>query len=155
MKKFFEEFKQFIARGNVLDLAVAVIIGGAFSKIINSLVKDVLMPVISIFVGSEGFENFKYVITPANPDLNIQENAIMYGLFIQNIIDFLVIALVIFIIIRMFTRVMEKVNHKRLEEERIALEEAEKKKKEQEELDKDKPTVESLLVDIKELLEKK
>jgi large conductance mechanosensitive channel len=155
MKKFFEEFKQFIARGNVLDLAVAVIIGGAFSKIINSLVKDVLMPVISIFVGSEGFENFKYVITPANTDLNIQENAIMYGLFIQNIIDFLIIAFVIFVIIRVFSRVHERLNAKKLEEERLQKEEEEKKKKAQEELDKDKPTVESLLIDIKELLEKR
>ncbi len=104
MKKFFSEFGAFIKRGNVLDLAVAVIIGGAFSKIINSLVKDILTPVLSLILGPSGFENYKFVITPADTVNGIAENAIYYGVFIQNIIDFVVIAFVIFIIIRLVNR---------------------------------------------------
>lgn len=154
MKKFMEDFKKFITRGNVLDLAVAVIIGGAFSKIIASLVRDILMPVISLVVGKNGFDNYKYVITEANPLTGTAENAIMYGLFIQNIIDFLIIALVIFMIIRTITRLSERVHAKKLEEERIQKEAEEKKKKEQEALEPVKPTVEGLLQDIKVLLEK-
>lgn len=104
MKKFFSEFGAFIKRGNVLDLAVAVIIGGAFSKIINSLVKDILTPVLSLVLGPSGFENYKFVITPADTVNGIAENAIYYGVFIQNIIDFIIIAFVIFIIIRLVNR---------------------------------------------------
>ncbi len=104
MKKFFSEFGAFIKRGNVLDLAVAVIIGGAFSKIINSLVKDILTPVLSLVLGPSGFENYKFVITPADSVAGTAENAIYYGVFIQNIIDFVVIAFVIFIIIRLVNR---------------------------------------------------
>ncbi|MDX9691765.1 MAG: large conductance mechanosensitive channel protein MscL [Acholeplasmataceae bacterium] len=154
MKKIFGDFKKFITKGNVLDLAVAVIIGGAFSKIIGSLVKDVLMPVISLVVGKDGFDNYKYVITPANIDTGVAENAIYYGLFIQNVIDFLIIAFVVFLIVRIFTKVAEAANAKKIEEaaQLNAIEDA--KKAEQAKIEAAKPKVEDLLSDIKVLLEK-
>lgn len=154
MKKFFADFKKFITRGNVLDLAVAVIIGGAFSKIVGSLVKDILMPVISLVIGEKGFENYKYVISPADEVNGIAENAITYGVFIQNIIDFLIIAFVIFVIIRSIMRISELANAKKIEAERLQKEEEERIKAEKAALEPDQPKVEDLLQDIKVLLEK-
>jgi len=154
MKKFMGDFKKFITKGNVLDLAVAVIIGSAFSKIIGSLVKDILMPVISLVVGKDGFDNYKYVITPANELTGASENAIMYGLFIQNIIDFLIVAFVVFLIVRLFTRVSELAHAKKLEEEARLKAIEDEKKAEQAKIDAQKPKVEDLLSDIKVLLEK-
>lgn len=154
MKKFFADFKKFITRGNVLDLAVAVIIGGAFSKIIGSLVKDILMPVISLVIGEKGFENYKYVISPADEVNGIAENAITYGVFIQNIIDFLIIAFVIFVIIRSIMRISELANAKKIEAERLQKEEEERIKAEKAALEPVQPKVEDLLQDIKVLLEK-
>ena len=104
MKKIMNEFKTFISKGNIMDLAVAVIIGAAFKDIINSLVKDILTPVISLVVGEEGFGNFKYVITEANEASGVVENAIYYGNFIQNVFDFFIIALVVFLIIRFINK---------------------------------------------------
>ncbi len=154
MKKFVGDFKKFITKGNVLDLAVAVIIGAAFGKIISSLVKDVLMPIISLIVGKDGFDNYKYVITPANADLGITENAIYYGLFMQNIIDFVIIAFVVFVIVRLFSKASELANQKKLEEEQRARDLAIEQKKELAALEAKKPKVEDLLLDIKVLLEK-
>lgn len=154
MKKFFGDFKKFITKGNVLDLAVAVIIGGAFGKIIGSLVKDVLMPVISLVVGKNGFDNYKYVITPADATLGIAENAIYYGLFIQNVIDFLIIAFVVFLIVRIFTRLNDLAQKKLHAEEIAAKEKADKEKAEADALKPKTPTVEELLSDIKKLLQK-
>ena len=108
MKKFINEFKVFINRGNILDLAVAVVVGSAFTKIINSFVKDVLTPIISLVLGEQGFENFKYVITAADESEGIVENAIYYGRFIQNSFDFLIVAIVIFIIIKVVNKVREE-----------------------------------------------
>lgn len=120
MKKFFNEFGAFLKRGNVLDLAVAVIIGGAFSKIVNSLVKDILTPVLSLFLGPSGFANYKYVITPADTVNGVAENAIYYGVFIQNIIDFVVIAFVIFIIIRLVNRANRLLAERKAKEVAVA-----------------------------------
>lgn len=86
-----KEFKEFALKGNVIDLAVGVIIGGAFGKIVSSLVNDILMPVIGVILGGVSFIDLKYVITPASGD--IAEVAILYGSFIQAIIDFLIIVL--------------------------------------------------------------
>jgi large conductance mechanosensitive channel len=155
MKKFLGDFKNFMIKGNVLNLAVAVIIGAAFGKIIASLVKDVLMPVISLLTGGSGFENYKYVITAANEADGIAENAIMYGVFIQNIIDFIIIAFVVFLIVKMFNKASEVAKAKELEEAAAAKLIADEKKKEQDAIDAKKPKVEDLLVDIKKLLEKK
>ncbi len=108
MKKFVEEFKKFVNRGNILDLAVAVVVGSAFTKIINSFVNDILTPLISLVLGEQGFENFKYVITEADEVEGIVENAIYYGRFIQNSLDFMIVALVIFIMIKVINKLREE-----------------------------------------------
>lgn len=93
-----QEFKEFAVKGNALDLAVGVIIGGAFGKIVTSVVNDLIMPLLSIFIGGVNFVDLKYVITPATGDL--AEVAFGYGAFIQSIIDFLIIAFAIFLFIK-------------------------------------------------------
>jgi len=155
MKKFLKDFKSFMIKGNVLNLAVAVIIGAAFGKIIASLVRDILMPVISMIIGGNGFENYKYVITAADELNGIKENAIYYGIFIQNIIDFIIIAFVVFLIVKMFNKASELANAKQLEEAAAAKLIADEKKKEQDAIEAKKPKVTDLLDDIKKLLEKK
>lgn len=104
--KMLKDFKEFALRGNVVDLAVGVIIGGAFGKIIASLVNDLLMPVIGVLLGGVNFSELKYVITPASGE--IAESAILYGAFIQSIFDFLIIALSIFLFIRLLTKMKKK-----------------------------------------------
>ena len=94
-----KEFKEFAFKGNVVDLAVAVIIGGAFGKIVSSLVNDVLMPAIGIILGGISFTDLKYVITPKIGD--VPESAILYGSFIQSIVDFLIIAFSIFLLVKL------------------------------------------------------
>ena len=99
MKKFIEEFKTFISRGNVVDLAVGVVIGSNFTAIVNSLVNDIIMPIVGIFLGGINFTELKYVITPATE--TTPESAIRYGNFIQVIVNFLSIALVVFTVVKM------------------------------------------------------
>ncbi len=96
-----KEFKEFAVKGNVIDLAVGVIIGGAFGKIVSSLVNDILMPAIGVILGGKSFTDLKYVITPASGD--IAEVAILYGSFIQAIVDFLIIAFSIFLFIKLLS----------------------------------------------------
>ena len=91
MKKFFDEFKQFIARGNVMDMAVGVIIGGAFSSITTSLINDIVMPILGIFTSSISF---------AELSVNVGSAVITYGNFIQAILNFLIMALVVFCMIK-------------------------------------------------------
>ena len=97
-----KDFKEFALRGNVVDLAVGVIIGGAFGKIVTSLVNDLLMPVIGALLGGVNFSELKYIMTPASGE--IVESAISYGAFIQSIFDFFIIALSIFLFIRLLTK---------------------------------------------------
>lgn len=97
-KGFIKEFKEFISRGSVVDLAVGVIIGGAFTSIVTSLVNDIIMPAIGILFGGIDFTGLKYVITPAVGDT--PEAAFYYGNFIQNVVNFLLISLVIFTVIK-------------------------------------------------------
>ena len=94
-----KEFKEFALKGNVLDLAVGVIIGGAFGKIVSSLVNDILMPIIGILIGGINFSELKYVITPAST--GVEESAILYGSFIQTVVDFLIISFSIFLFIKL------------------------------------------------------
>jgi len=112
MGKFIEDFKAFALKGNVVDMAVGVIIGGAFGKIVTSLVNDIIMPVVSVITGGDGYKNLKYVITEgraaAEGQAAVEEVAINYGLFIQNIVDFLIIALCIFIALRYTMKFMKK-----------------------------------------------
>ncbi len=98
MKKFFKEFKDFAAKGNVIELAVAVVIGAAFGKIVTSLVDDIIMPLFGILVG----KNF------ANLSVEINGSFITYGLFIQAIVDFLIIAFCVFL----FTKLINKFKKK-------------------------------------------
>jgi len=94
------EFQTFIARGNVVDLAVGVIIGAAFGKIITSIVQDVLMPPIGLLIGGINFESFKLVLRAADPAKKQAEVAIAYGAFIDTVIQFLIVAFVIFLMVK-------------------------------------------------------
>lgn len=99
-----EEFKKFALRGNVVDMAVGVIIGGAFGKIVTSLVNDVIMPVFGYLTAGMEFSSLKWVLSPAvieGGEILKPEAAILYGSFIQNVVDFLIIAFSIFFIVRL------------------------------------------------------
>ena len=104
MKKLFKEFKDFINKGNVVDMAVGVVIATAFGKITSSLVADIIMPVIGVLTGGISVSDLKYVLTPAVLDeagaVLTPENAIRYGAFIQFVIDFLIIALAVFVFVK-------------------------------------------------------
>lgn len=106
MKGLFNEFKKFISRGNVVDMAVGVIMGTTFTKIVTSLVNDVMMPAIGMLIGGTSFENFKYVIEPATE--TAAESAIYYGKFIQTIVDFLLVAIVVFVIVKLINMMHKK-----------------------------------------------
>lgn len=97
-----QEFKSFAMKGNVVDLAVGVIIGGAFGKIVSSLVENVLMPPIGLMIGGVDFTQLKLVLQPAREGLN--EVAIGYGVFLQNILNFLIIAWALFLVIKLMNR---------------------------------------------------
>ena len=101
-----KDFKEFAFKGNVLDMAIGVIIGGAFGKIVTSLVNDMIMPIISILTGGINFTDLKFIITPKHGD--IAENAIAYGSFIQNVVDFLIIAFCIFLFVRLIEKFKKK-----------------------------------------------
>ncbi|MBQ6893735.1 MAG: large conductance mechanosensitive channel protein MscL [Clostridia bacterium] len=112
MGKFSEDFKAFIAKGNVIDMAVGVVVGGAFNKIVTSLVNDIIMPLIGLVMGGLDVTEMKYVLNEAVLDAEgavvTAENAIMYGNFIQAIIDFFIIALTVFVALRVFTKLQRK-----------------------------------------------
>ena len=103
MKNFVEEFKKFIARGNVMDMAVGVIIGGAFTAIVNSLVNDVMMPVLSLITGGLDFSKLCIVLGEGEGAATLN-----YGAFIAAIINFLLIALVIFMLIKTINKLAKK-----------------------------------------------
>src|SRR6187455_1618911 len=109
---FISEFKEFAMRGNVIDLAVGVVIGGAFGKIVSSLVNDVVMPVIGKLLGGVNFSDLAVVLTPAQIGADGKEAAaavlLRYGAFIQSIIDFAVIALAVFMAIKVINRLQRK-----------------------------------------------
>ena len=107
MKKFWQDFKAFITKGNVLDLAVGVVVGGAFGKITSSLVNDIIMPLISLATGGIAVSDWKWVITPADAAAGIAESALYYGNFIQTVIDFLIIAFSIFLVLRLIMKSRE------------------------------------------------
>ena len=151
MAKFIEDFKAFALKGNVVDMAVGVLIGGAFGKIVPSVVNDIIMPPIGILVGGVDFKDLKLVLKEAIPEVldeagNVTQAAVAevtlnYGAFIQNVIDFLIIALAIFFMIKGITRLSEL-----------------KKKKEEEETPAAPPAPskeEVLLTEIRDLLKEK
>ena len=98
---FFKEFREFIARGNVIDLATAVIIGGAFGKIVTSFVDQIVMPPIGLLLGRADFSQMKWVLQPADPARKLAEVAIGYGPFLNTIVQFLIIAFVVFLMVKM------------------------------------------------------
>ncbi len=109
-----EDFRKFIMRGNVLDLAVAVIIGAAFGKIVTSLVNDIIMPPLGLLLGRINFSDLLINLTPDKPAHSLAEAqssgaaTINYGLFINNLLQFIVIAFVVFLIVRAVNRVYAK-----------------------------------------------
>ena len=135
MKKIIKEFKEFISKGNVLDLAVGVIIGTAFSKIVTSLVNDILMPLLGVITGGIDFSDLSLKFKDAN---------ILYGAFIQNIIDFVLMALCVFIIVKIVNGV--KANIEKLELTN------DKEEVEEEVVEVKKSNEEILLEEIRDLL---
>lgn len=111
MKKFFQEFKEFAMKGNVVDMAVGVIIGAAFGKIVTSLVNDIIMPGIGVLTGGTNFSEYKFVIKQAVMDgetIITPEAAITWGAFVQTIVDFLIVAFCIFMAIKVVNRMKRK-----------------------------------------------
>lgn len=100
---FVTEFKEFAMKGNVVDLAVGVIIGGAFGKIVSAMVDKILMPLIGVMMGGVDFTNLKAVVVPAGEN-GAGEVAIGYGFFIQTVVDFVIIALCLFLVIKAMNR---------------------------------------------------
>ena len=107
MGNFLKEFKAFAMKGNVVDMAVGVVIGGAFVIIVTSLVNDVIMPLIGRLVGGVSFRDWKWVLAEANAEAGTAEVALTYGNFLQNIFDFLIIALSIFAVIKAMNKLSE------------------------------------------------
>ena len=105
-KGFFAEFKEFVARGNVVDMAVGIIVGGLFTAIVNSFVKDILNPILGLLVGGTDLGALKIVLKQATE--TTEELAIRYGNLIQNIIQFLLTAFVLFLLVRSINRMKEK-----------------------------------------------
>jgi len=101
-----KEFKAFALKGNVLDLAIGVIIGGAFGKIVTSLVNDIITPLLGILLGRINLTNLKWIIRPAAEGKD--ELALLYGTFLQNVIDFLIIALSIFLFTKLLSSFKKK-----------------------------------------------
>ncbi len=137
MKKFIGEFKEFISRGNVVDMAVGVIIGGAFKSIIDSLVNDIVMPCISVLTGKVNIAELSAIIIQPAAD-GSGGLVIPYGSFIQQIINFLIIAFVIFCTIKFINSLKSKLE-----------------KPKEEVIEEAKPTTEEILIDIKNILENK
>ena len=112
MKKFFEEFKQFAMRGNVIDLAVGVVIGGAFGKITTSLVNDIIMPLISMITGGIDFSEWKWVLKEAVLNADGTEAAaavsVNFGSLVAVILDFIIIAFAIFCMIKALNKLQRK-----------------------------------------------
>lgn len=139
MSSFVKGFRDFIAKGNVMDMAVGVIIGAAFGKIVSSLVSDIIMPLIGLITGGVSFKDIAYELSPAvieNGQVIQPANMLNLGLFIDAIINFLIIALCIFVVIHFMQKAKDRFSKK--PEEAVV----------------EAPTVESLLTDIKVLLEK-
>ena len=136
-----KEFKEFAMKGNVIDMAVGVIIGGAFGKIVTSLVNDIIMPFFGFLTAGMDFKALKWVLSPAIMEEGVvkkAEAAILYGNFLQNIIDFLIISFSIFMVIKLMNTAKKKIKP-----EPVAEPEPEAPKG---------PTQEELLTEIRDLL---
>ena len=116
-KGFMKEFKEFISRGNVIDLAVGIIIGSAFTAIVNSLVKDLIMPGVGYLIGGLKFDQYKWILAPETEEA--AEVAITYGNFVQQTVDFLIIAFVVFLMVKAINNFRKKEEPK-VEEPKIS-----------------------------------
>ena len=145
MKKFFEEFKAFAMRGNVIDLAVGVVIGGAFGKITTSIVNDIIMPLISMLTGGINFSDWKWVlkeaVLAADGTVEVAEVAVNYGNTIAIILDFIIIAFAVFCMVKALNNLHKKQEEPAPEPEAPAAPPA--------------PTTEELLSEIRDLLKNK
>ena len=152
MKKFFSEFKTFISRGNVIDMAVGVIVGGAFGKITNSLVNDVIMPAVSMLMGGVDFTSWKIVLKEAVTEVGADgavvetaaEIAIKYGNLIAVIVDFLILAFAVFCMVKVINTMREKAEALKKKEEEVVEAPAEP----------EPSAEEKLLTEIRDLLKK-
>ena len=148
MKNLINEFKNFILRGNDVDMAVGVVVGNSFKNISTSLVNDVIMPAIGMLLGKVNFSDLKLVLQEAVLDAEgvelVAEVAIRYGAFIQTIVDFLIVAAAVFVMIKVFALLTE-----RRKQEEAVVEEAPVVEEEP------KPTTEDLLSEIRDLLKAK
>lgn len=144
-KGVMNEFKAFILKGNIIDMAVGVIIGGAFSKIVTSLVNDILMPLLGAVTGGADFCTFEFVINPAVLDeagnTITEAAAIRYGMFIQNILDFLIIGACMFFMIKAVSVISARFRHEEAKKEEPAAPAG--------------PTSEELLAEIRDLLKER
>jgi len=145
MKKFFEEFKTFAMRGNVIDMAVGVVIGGAFGKITTSIVNDLIMPLISMLTGGINFSEWKWVlkeaIVAADGTVEVAEVAVNYGNTIAIILDFIIIAFAVFCMVKALNNLHRKKEEPASEPEPEPAPPA--------------PTTEELLSEIRDLLKNK
>ncbi len=117
MGGFLKEFREFAVKGNVIDLAVGVVIGAAFGKIVTSLVNDLIMPIVGALNEKGGnFSNYKFVIKPATE--TTKETALLYGSFAQSVLDFIIVAFAIFLMVKLINRL--KRIHKAQEEQKAA-----------------------------------
>lgn len=142
MKQFFKDFKAFAMKGNIMDMAVGVVVGGAFSKIVSSLVEDIITPLIALLTGDVSLVDLKWIITAATDTQ--AEVALTYGNFLQSVLDFLIIAFSIFCVLRLMMNAQKKI-------ETLA------KKKQEEEVAQETAPVDtelSLLIEIRDLLKK-
>ena len=148
MKKFFEDFKAFALKGNIVDMAIGVVIGGAFGKIVTSLVNDIITPFMGLLTGNISLTDLKFVLAPAVLDaageVTTPELAVTYGAFLQTIIDFLIIAFSIFMVMRVAMKARKKLEDMKKKEEEVKEEKVEEKKE----------TELSVLLEIRELLKK-
>ncbi len=138
--KIIEEFKEFAIKGNAFDLAVAVVIGNAFGKIVSSLVSDILMPPIGLLLGKVDFKDLRFVLKEATASSS--EVAINYGVFLQTVIDFLIVAFAIFSVIKFYNKI------------RTSRKEQEDKSKEEKKIIQ-LSSEEKLLTEIRDILKQK
>ena len=157
MKKFFSDFKAFITKGNVVDMAIGVVVGGAFKDIVNALVSNIITPLIGLLLGGSSLSDQKYVlqkevveIVDGVETVTTPENAVLWGAFLQTIIDFLIIAFTIFVVIKVAMTVHNKAEAaaKRLkkQQEEAAAEEAP--------AEPEISSTDKLLIEIRDLLKK-
>jgi large conductance mechanosensitive channel len=103
---FIEEFKSFALKGNAVDMAVGIILGAAFNKIVNSIVNDLLMPPLGLAIGGVNFEDLRVVLKPAENGLS--EVAVRYGMFVNTVIEFLIISMTVFVVVKLMNKLISR-----------------------------------------------